>query len=484
LDLWKNTQKSVVCGFVHGAMMLGMDDQETVTKTVDRALSIGPKAKIPGLLVAYASEGVCTADRYRINPPTITVGRRVDNDFVLRDDIVSGTHFRIFECSNRFVIEDVGSKNGTFVNGARISEPTRLSSGTLIRAGGNLLVFEDDASAMFDSPPSCRYDMAGPFYVASIVDELDDSVRDGRHILIVGETGVGKELAARAIADMVGENGASASILVHNCAHFGSEDEANASLLGVGARVFSEVDSRAGLVEQARGGLLFLDEANCLPPRVQKSLLRLIEDHLFKRIGESTERKNSARIIFASNDVVDSNAGLIHDLYPRLRVVKISSLKERVADIPTIFQTLLRQSLKKHSIDEDYYTDHMNGEHFEMICLARGAVLRDNVRGLNDMAKRLAVKAVKGKAPAQAINDVLGRLFSFNIDNTNPRPSESDEKGASQYQRHKSTIIETYFDREQRVTPTVRVLKSMGISVTRQHLSRYLKKWGVKGLER
>jgi transcriptional regulator with AAA-type ATPase domain len=427
------------------------------------------------------------------------VGRRSTNDLVLHDKNVSGLHFRIFSEPNGFMIEDVGSTNGTFVNGTPITSPTPLLKSNVIRAGQNVLVFEPDASLLFETPPFERYGMDGSFHIASLVGTLKEAVMDGRHILVVGQTGVGKELAAHAIVAMTLKSGGAVSLLEHNCAQYTSEGEANASLFGVGARVFSEVERRSGLIEQAGDGILFLDEANCLPARIQKSLLRLIENQQYRRIGESQIRVCNARMIFASNDVEHPTAGLLHDLYPRLRVVRVPCLKERVADIPGIFLRILKKSLKDACVHESHYTDYLTGRHFELLCLAGLEVsnikgFEDNVRGLKDIAKRLAAKAAVGKNPGEAVNDVFYDRFSSEIAPLAHRctPQKECENAASSsspgaitgvsshYEKYKDLIVETYHDREMRLAPTVRTLKTMGVSCTRQHLSRYLKKWGIR----
>ena len=482
-----------------------MKKQDTRTTTVAYESAItGPKPKVPGLLVAHAPDGVCTTDRFRMDLPSLTLGRGTGNDVVLRDSVVSGAHLRVFKGPDGFMIEDTGSRNGTFVNGNRISAVGALSSGAVIRVGCCVLVFEADAARFFEPPPDSTYDMHGPFHTAVIVRALKEAVLDERHILVVGETGTGKELAARAVAAMTRDNRPSVTILEHNCASYASEEEANSSLWGVGTRIFSNVDSRPGLIEQARDGLLFLDEANALPDRVQKSLLRMLEDRKYKRIGETKPRTSRVRILFASNDVDHPTAGLIHDLYPRLFVVEIPSLKKRIADIPAMFRTALQKELKRLSIEETHYSEYLTGEHFEIMCLA-GAdptdtrAMKDNVRGLIDTAKRLAIKAASGTAPDTAVREVFEQRFiqpdahkrvdtphrsDVPVPNDLPQgmpPSTvSEENASSKYERHKALIIKVFIDREKRVAPTVRTLKEKyGISASRPHLTAYLKKWGI-----
>ena len=128
---------------------------------------------------------------------------------------------------------------------------------------------------------------------------------------------VGPELAAKALAKMMKR-----PIIAHNAAKFGSDDEAAANLFGVAPRVFTNVDARPGLFEKSDKKVLFLDDINNLPKRHQKSLLRVIEEGLVSRIGDTRQRKIEVRCLFAANEP-PPRYGLEHDLLARLRVLEI-----------------------------------------------------------------------------------------------------------------------------------------------------------------
>ena len=128
--------------------------------------------------------------------------------------------------------------------------------------------------------------MAGNFHVGPLLLSLQQAAVSGRHVLLAGPSGAGKELCAQALAIMMGAGRKPLSLTAHNAARFTSEEEAASTLFGIGSKVFSNVDPRPGVVEQAHGGALFLDEIHNLPERVQRSLLRVIEDGLLSRIGQ------------------------------------------------------------------------------------------------------------------------------------------------------------------------------------------------------
>ncbi len=88
-----------------------------------------------------------------------------------------------------------------------------------------------------------------------MIRHLKETALSSRHVLIAGPSGSGKELAAKALAGLMEDSGG--PLIAHNAAHFASQEEAATTLFGVGPRVFSGVDARAGLIEKAFGGTLF-----------------------------------------------------------------------------------------------------------------------------------------------------------------------------------------------------------------------------------
>ena len=125
--------------------------------------------------------------------------------------------------------------------------------------------------------------------------------------------------------------------MAHNCARSATEEEAVSTLFGVGKGVFSGVSARPGLLEQAADGILFLDEAHVLSPRVQRSLLRFAEDGVFARIGENIARQLRLLLVLGTNldvELATAQGFLAFDLVNRLQQVAIPPLGERRADVP------------------------------------------------------------------------------------------------------------------------------------------------------
>jgi DNA-binding NtrC family response regulator len=163
-------------------------------------------------------------------------------------------------------------------------------------------------------------------------------------VLIEGETGTGKELVARAIHDeSVRQKG---PFMAVNCAGL-SEELAASQLFGHRRGAFTgAVADATGVFEAARGGTLFLDEIGDLPPRVQTSLLRVLEERAVMRLGETQLRPVDVRIVAATNRELTTEvaAGRFRsDLLYRIRVgrVHLPPLRERRVDFPLLVQHIL-----------------------------------------------------------------------------------------------------------------------------------------------
>lgn len=158
-------------------------------------------------------------------------------------------------------------------------------------------------------------------------------------VLIIGETGTGKELVARGIHNTgIHSKG---SFIAVDCGAI-PENLMESELFGAvkGAYTDSRTD-RPGLLEAANGGSLFLDEIGNLPSSLQAKLLRVLETGTIRRLGDVTERKVSFRLISATNtDITDTTQAnsFRTDLYYRIAVLilQVPPLRERLDDIPRL----------------------------------------------------------------------------------------------------------------------------------------------------
>jgi two-component system response regulator AtoC len=158
-------------------------------------------------------------------------------------------------------------------------------------------------------------------------------------VLVHGETGVGKEVAARALHHFSRRR--RMPLVAVNCAAI-PEDLAEAELFGHERGAFTgATESRPGLLESANHGTLFLDEVGELPLNTQSRLLRALDSGLVRRVGSMVERRIDARIVSATNRDLHAEVRakrFREDLYYRLAAttVRVAPLRERVGDISLI----------------------------------------------------------------------------------------------------------------------------------------------------
>ena len=165
------------------------------------------------------------------------------------------------------------------------------------------------------------------------------------NVLVLGETGTGKELVARALHAQSGRRGKLVSV---NCAAIPSE-LLESELFGHEKGAFTGADkARAGRFEMAKGGTLFLDEIGDMPLALQSKLLRALEDKAIQRVGGGDEVPVDFRLICATHQKIEQKVdegSFRADLYFRINVfpVQVPTLAERSVDIPLIAEAILGQ---------------------------------------------------------------------------------------------------------------------------------------------
>lgn len=181
--------------------------------------------------------------------------------------------------------------------------------------------------------------------IQSIITEGKRVIRTSSSILLVGETGTGKELFAQSIHNE--SQRSTKPFISQNCAAI--PDTLMESLLfGTNRGAFTGAIDKSGLFEEANGGTLLLDEINSLSPALQAKLLRAIQEKTIRRIGGTHEKEIDVRIIATINE--DPFEAIAHnrlreDLYYRLSVVTLClpPLRERKEDIPDLFQHFIEK---------------------------------------------------------------------------------------------------------------------------------------------
>jgi two-component system, NtrC family, response regulator HydG len=170
-------------------------------------------------------------------------------------------------------------------------------------------------------------------------------------VLITGETGVGKEVVARAIHGASGRD----NFVALNCAAL-PPNLVESELFGFKRGAFTDANrDHAGLVEVAAAGTLFLDEVAEVPLATQPKLLRFLQDGEFRRLGDTQSRKSGARVIAATNrDPAEEVAAgrMREDLFYRLNIVhiQIPPLRERPVDVPALAEQLVGRLADRYQL--------------------------------------------------------------------------------------------------------------------------------------
>lgn len=184
------------------------------------------------------------------------------------------------------------------------------------------------------------------------------------NVLVLGETGTGKELVARALHAQSGRRGKLVSV---NCAAIPSE-LLESELFGHEKGAFTGADkARAGRFEMAKGGTLFLDEIGDMPLALQSKLLRALEDKAIQRVGGGDDVPVDFRLICATHQKIEQKVdegSFRADLYFRINVfpVQVPTLAERSVDIPLIAEAILGQmtadqNIVKPQLDESAWSE-------------------------------------------------------------------------------------------------------------------------------
>ena len=265
---------------------------------------------------------------------------------------LSSAHARLTRDGTRWTLADAASKNGTFVNGARVERVT-LADGDVFAIGRALCSFR----AALPTPPGTPADVdlhgsaAGPATLAPLgqakLDELRLIARSPVSVLVLGETGTGKEVLARAIHVASGREG---ELVAVNCGAL-SATLLEALLFGHARGAFSgALRDEPGFVRAADRGTLFLDEIGDLPKGAQAALLRVLQEREVIPVGTVHPIKVDVRFVAATHRPLEelSTSGEFRtDLFARLNgfLHHVPPLRERRDDLGVLIAALLPRML-------------------------------------------------------------------------------------------------------------------------------------------
>ena len=268
----------------------------------------------------------------------ISIGTADANDLVLGDSAVSRHHVSITPTTRGQLVRDLGSTNGTSINGV-VVDRAYLAPNAVIAVGGTRLRFEvagGDERAALSKEHRWGRALGSSEAMRRIFAMLPKLADSDATILLEGETGTGKGLLASAIHEASPRK--AGPFIVIDCGSI-PPNLIESELFGHEKGSFTgAVGQRMGAFEAAKGGTVFLDEIGELPLDMQPKLLRALEEKLVKRIGGNEQIKLDIRVIAATNRDLRSeiNKGRFRsDVYYRLNTfrLRVPPLRERRDDI-------------------------------------------------------------------------------------------------------------------------------------------------------
>jgi DNA-binding NtrC family response regulator len=286
--------------------------------------------------------GAAGARKLTVGPTPRVVGRSEGCDLVLLDDKVSAVHLELVATDDGVRVRDLGSRNGTFLHGHRIFDVC-LCEDAQLECGDTRLLFSPTKP---EAVPISRSRSFGPLVartprMLALFEQLRVLAKAKLSILILGDTGTGKELVAQAIHQASPRS--SGPFVVVDCGAIPAS-LAESVLFGHERGAFTGAIARreSPFVEAAKG-TIFLDELGELPLETQPKLLRALAEKRVKRVGATAYESFDARVVAATRrDILhEVNAGAFRsDLYFRIAQarVELPALRERTEDVPVLIE--------------------------------------------------------------------------------------------------------------------------------------------------
>jgi DNA-binding NtrC family response regulator len=313
-------------------------DSATSTHVLERSFALALRAA-----AVVVVEGPDRGARLALGSGTARIGTAGGNHLRLTDPTVSRLHAELQLRRDGIRLTDSASKNGTFVDGTRVRDAD-VATGSTIRIGATVLRIEAGEESI-EVPLSPR-DHLGEMLGASVEMRrlyaiIERVAPTDATVLVMGETGSGKELVARQLHEL--SRRAAAPFVAVDAGAI-APNVIESELFGHVRGAFSgAIGDRRGLFEEADGGTLLLDEIGELPISLQAKLLRVLETHEVRRVGGNTSKRVDVRVVAATNRSLGEsvNEGSFREeLYHRLAVVEIRvpPLRARREDIPMLAQ--------------------------------------------------------------------------------------------------------------------------------------------------
>jgi transcriptional regulator with GAF, ATPase, and Fis domain len=303
------------------------------------------RATRPGLVLLYAPNFEQFYPSYVFSVPELIIGRDPSNPVCVPEQAVSRQHARIQARGAKWVLTDLGSRNGTMVDGQFVQE-VELQHLHEIRVGDAIFKFVDTGAERYVSyrldgavagarRAKMLTELVGGCQMDFIGADIERIAPTELSCVVLGETGTGKEVAARGIHRVSGRRGSFQAV---NCAAI-PPNLLESELFGYRRGAFSGADrDKPGLVKMADGGTLFLDEIGDMPLEAQAKLLRVLQAREVFPLGATVAERVNIRVVCATHRDLHQyvkEGKFRGDLFARLNehVVRLPPLRERKEDI-------------------------------------------------------------------------------------------------------------------------------------------------------
>jgi len=301
-----------------------------------------PEAPIPRLVAVWSGGRPACIDRPLHDDEALVLGRGDGATLVLDDPSVSRAHARVGFDGARWSVRDLGSRNGTFVDGRRLHGELSGVLPRVIRVGECVLLPLGDLGGALQ-PPELRGAQVIGARVRRVFAAISSLAGLNQSLYLRGESGSGKELAARELHRGARPRGPFVAV---NCAAI-PESLAEALLFGVRRGAFSgAVEASEGYLRAADGGVLFLDEIGELSLATQGKLLRALETRSVVPVGDTRTYPVDLQLCVATHHDLRAlvrDGRFREDLYYRIGrpMIELPALRQRPEDLPWLIAGIL-----------------------------------------------------------------------------------------------------------------------------------------------
>lgn len=312
-----------------------------------------------GLVLLYAPSYEQFAPAYLLHDRDLTIGREPAAGICVPEAAVSRQHARVHFREGRWVLSDLGGRNGTIVNGEFVDEVV-LEHLDELRVGDAIFKFVESGAESYAryridgvilgegsveaaERRRARSTLIGGYQIDRLATALDRVARSPISVVLLGESGTGKEVFAEHLHSMSGRRGAFRAV---NCAAIPAP-LLESELFGYKRGAFSGADrDKIGLVRAADGGTLLLDEIGDMPIEAQAKLLRVLQSKEVIPIGATQPERVDVRVVCATHrDLgrLQREGRFRGDLYARLNEYSLTlpPLRERKEDVFALCRGLL-----------------------------------------------------------------------------------------------------------------------------------------------